>query len=158
MTSTPLIAPIAAPIRRSSGTAAQPEPSPCGKNLWMRTTLQKITSGPTDRSSPPPPDRIEGVDAIATIASGANEASSCGQLDGLPKLGSATMLATRSASDSSSAKPNGRLRRKSRIGALPEEGGHERLPRELGALELAEDRVLAEDDHAVHQLHVLVDL
>src|SRR5213082_4144009 len=149
---------MAAPIRRISGTAAQPESSPCGKNLWTSTTLQKTTSGPTERSSPPPPERIDGVDAIATTARGANDASSCGQFDGFPKLGAAITLAASSASDRSSAKPNGLLRRNSRTGALSEEGRHQRLPRELRALELAERLVLPEDDHAVHQVHVLVDL
>src|SRR4051794_24375800 len=117
-------------MRSRSGTAVQAESIAPGKNLWTSRTLQKITSGPIDRSSPPPPDRIDGVEAIATIASGANDASSWGQFDGSPKLGSAITLAASSASDSTSAKPNGRVRSSSRIRALPEEGGHQRLPRE----------------------------
>src|SRR5919204_1304204 len=149
---------MAAPIRRISGTAAQPDSRLCGKNLWTSRTLQKTTSGPMERSSPPPPERIDGVDAIATIASGANDASSCGQLDGLPKLGSAITLAASRPSDNSSAKPNGLLRGNSRIRTLPEEGGDESVARELRALELAKRLVLAEHDHAVHQLDVLVEL
>ena len=61
-------------------------------------------------SRPPPPDRIDGVDAIATIANGASVASSAGQFDGIPKFGSATMLAISSAIASSAANVQGRVR------------------------------------------------
>src|SRR3954454_7418282 len=124
-----------------------------GRNHSISTTLAKIVSGPIEMSSPLPPDRIDGVDAIGIIANGASVASSSGQLVGLPKFGSATMLAISSAIASPAAKSQARLRRCS-----AKERSHDRLAREMLARKLLVDAALAEDEDAVHQLDVLVDL
>ena len=109
-------APIAAPMSISRGIATHALSSPeLGRNHSIKITLARIVSGPIEMSRPPPPERIAGVDAIATIANGASVASSPGQLPGLPKFGSATTLATSSASASTAANTKGLVRSSSRI-------------------------------------------
>src|SRR3954454_3346880 len=132
-----------------------------GSSHSTSTTLASTAMGPTEMSSPPPPETMAGVEAMATIAKGTSVASSVGQLPGLPKLGSARMLATSRTTASTTAKTNGRVRsssRRSGIDGLAEERGDERLAVEGVAWQLGRDLPLAEDDHAIHQLDVLVDL
>src|SRR3954469_955491 len=143
-------------INKGRSTHALP-----GSSHSTSTTLASTAMGPTEMSSPPPPDRMAGVEAMATIANGASVASSVGQLPGLPKFGSARTLATSSSRASPAAKTNGRVRRSSRrsgIDGLPEERGDERLAGQVGTGQLGRDAALPEDDHAVHELDVLVDL
>src|SRR4051812_2779302 len=47
---------------------------------------------------------------------------------------------------------------RSDIAVLPEEGGDEAIARDLRAFELPEQLMLAEDEDAVHQLDVLIEL
>src|SRR3954447_4692154 len=138
----------------SSGIPTQALSSPeWGRNHSISITLTRTAIGPTEMSRPPPPETIEGVDAIAMIANGASVASSPGQLPGLPKFGSAMMFATSSPSPSAAANSQGRLR-----SCSAKERSHDRLARELVARQLPGDPALAEDEDAVHQLDVLVDL
>src|SRR3954454_133379 len=116
-------------------------------------TLASTAIGPIEMSSPPPPDRMAGVEARATMANGASVASSLGQLPGLPKLGSAMTLAISRPSASAAAKSQGRRR-----SCSAKERSNYRLVRQLGAGQFLVDSALAEDEHAVHQLDVLVDL
>src|SRR3954463_14461672 len=135
----------------SSGIPTQAESSPlCGRNHSIITTLASTAMGPIEMSRPPPPDRIAGVLASATIANGASVASSAGQLPGLPKLGSAMTLAISRPSASAAANSQGRRR-----SCSAKERSHDRMARELAALELPVDGALAEDQDAVHQLDVL---
>src|SRR3954452_9919569 len=153
-TSVPLNAPIAAPMSISSGMPTQALSRPeWGRNHSIRITFERTAIGPIEMSSPPPPDRIAGVEASATMANGANVASSLGQLPGLPKLGSATMLAISRPSASAAAKSQGRRR-----SCSAKERSHDRLARQLAARQLLVDVALAEDEDTVHQLDVLVDL
>src|SRR4051812_36291713 len=125
-----------------------------GRNHSIRITLESTVMGPTEMSRPPPPDRIDGVEASATIANGASVASSPGQLPGLPKFGSAMTLAISRPSASAAANSQGRRRSCS----ATEERSHDPLARQPLARDLRADGALAEDEHAVHQLDVLVDL
>jgi hypothetical protein len=52
-----------------------------------KITLMSTMVGPTDTSRPPPPETMDGVEAIAASASGASVASSSAQLEGLAKFG-----------------------------------------------------------------------
>src|SRR3954453_8413082 len=124
-----------------------------GRNHSIRITLESTAIGPIEMSRPPPPARIEGVLASATMANGASVASSAGQLPGLPKLGSATMFAISRPSASAAANSQGRRR-----SCSAKERSHDRMARELRTHQLLADLAVAEDEDAVHQLHVLVDL
>src|SRR3954469_1772520 len=145
---------MAAPMSISSGMPTQALSRPeWGRSHSMRITFERTAIGPMEMSSPPPPERIAGVEASATMANGASVASSLGQLPGLPKLGSATMLAISRPSASAAAKSQGRRR-----SCSAKERSHDRLARQLAAGQLLVDGALAEDEDAVHQLDVLVDL
>src|SRR3954469_395731 len=138
----------------SSGIPTQAESSPlCGRSHSIITTLASTAIGPIEMSRPPPPDRIAGVEASATIANGASVASSAGQLPGLPKFGSATTFAISRPRASEAANSQGRLR-----SCSAKERSDDRLARELAAGQFPADRAFAEDEDAVHQLDVLVDL
>jgi hypothetical protein len=79
---------MAAPSSTTIGIASQALPTPpCPSSHSIRTTLASTAIGPIEMSRPPPPDRIAGVEAIATIANGASAPSKAGQLPGSPKLG-----------------------------------------------------------------------
>src|SRR3954468_7705594 len=137
----------------SSGMPTQALSSPeWGRNHSIRITLESTAIGPIEMSRPPPPERIDGVEASATIANGASVASSAGQLLGLPKFGSAMMLAISRPSASAAANSQGRRR-----SCSAKERSHDRLARQLVALQFLVDLALTEDQHAVHQLDVLVD-
>jgi hypothetical protein len=84
----PLIAPNAAPTSSTIGTASIP-PRPFGTSTMTKTAEQKVISGEIVRSKPPRPLMIDGVLAIAAIASGANVANCCTQ----PKFGCTMRLA-----------------------------------------------------------------
>src|SRR3954471_11337020 len=138
----------------SSGMPTQALSRPeWGRNHSIRMTLDSTAIGPIEMSRPPPPDRIAGVEARATIANGASVASSLGQLPGLPKLGSATMLAISRPSASAAANSQGRLR-----SCSAKEGSDDRLARQVAAGQFLVDGAFSEDEDAVHQLDVLVDL
>src|SRR3954452_8237827 len=138
----------------SSGIPTQAESSPlCGRNHSIITTLASTAIGPIEMSRPPPPERIAGVEASATMTNGASVASSLGQLPGLPKLGSAMTLAISRPSASAAAKSQGRRR-----SCSAKERSHDRLARQFAARQLSVDVALAEDEDTVHQLDVLVDL
>src|SRR3954447_1759126 len=138
----------------SSGIPTQAESRPeWGRNHSIRITLDNTAIGPIEMSSPPPPDRIAGVLASATMANGARGGSSAGPLPGLPKLGSAMTLAISRPSASAAANSQGRRR-----SCSAKERSHDRMARELRTRQLLADPAVAEDEDAVHQLHVLVDL
>src|SRR3954452_4382930 len=138
----------------NSGIPTQAESSPlCGRNHSIITTLASTAIGPIEMSRPPPPDRIAGVEASATIANGASVASSAGQWPGLPKFGSATMFAISRPAASAAANSQGRLR-----SCSAKEGSDNRLARQVAAGQFPADRAFSEDEDAVHQLDVLVDL
>src|SRR4051812_20621124 len=138
----------------SRGIPTQTESSPlCGRNHSIIMTLASTAIGPTEMSRPPPPDRIDGVEASATSANGDSVASSAGQLPGLPKFGSATMLAISRPTVSAAANSQGRLR-----SCSAKERTDDRLARELLACQFLGHRALTEHEDAVHQLDVLVDL
>jgi hypothetical protein len=106
-----LIAPMKAPISMSSGIPTQALSRPeCGSSQQTRMTLDSTAIGPIEMSSPPPPETIAGVEAIATIANGASVPSSTAQLTGLPNAGSAMMLAASRQIASNAAKSQGRRR------------------------------------------------
>src|SRR3954454_22327668 len=145
---------MAAPMSISRGMPTQALSSPeWGRNHSIRITFESTAIGPIEMSSPPPPDRMAGVEARATMANGASVASSLGQLPGLPKLGSAMTLAISRPSASAAAKSQGRRR-----SCSAKERSHDRLARQFAARQLSVDVALAEDEDTVHQLDVLVDL
>jgi hypothetical protein len=157
----PLPTPMAVPIANRIGMSSQPLVIPPRSRELTNTTLMSTISGPTDTSRPPPPDTIDGVDAIAASASGASVASSSGRFDGSAKLGWTMIVATSSASDSSRANPNGWRRsrvRRSDTDGLAEERRHELRVVELAPGQLARELVIAEHEHPVHQLDMLIDL
>ena len=143
--------------------------------------MKKI-SGEIEMSKPPP--MIAGALASAAIASGATSASWFGQAEAAVLGGSMFATAARRREDSAKREAVGALpiaRRASRRGALrgrPRRAALRRLapsrgqpspssPKnaatsvsrgQLAAVELAEQLVLAEHEHAVHQLDVLVEL
>src|SRR3954468_22759242 len=123
-------------IRRGIATHALSSPE-LGRNHSIKITLARIVSGPIEMSRPPPPDTIAGVDAIATIANGASVPSSTAQLPGLPKVGSAMMLAASSVIASSAANNQGRRR-----SCSAKERSHDRLARQLTARQLLVDGAL----------------
>src|SRR3954471_14677908 len=138
----------------SSGIPTQAESSPlCGRNHSIITTLASTAIGPIEMSRPPPPERMAGVEAIATIANGASAASRAGQLPGSPKVGSAATFAISRTSARPAAKSHVCVRSRS-----AKEGSYDRAAGELLARQLRGDPALAEDQHAIHQLDVFVDL
>src|SRR4051794_17544990 len=148
------MAPIAAPMSITSGMATHAESRlPWGRSHSTITTLASTAIGPTEMSRPPPPERIDGVEASAMMANGARVASCAGQLPGLPKFGSATTLAISRQSASVAANSQGRVR-----SCSAKEGSDDRLARELLARQFLVDATFAEDEDAVHELDVLVHL
>src|SRR4051794_6375595 len=138
----------------SSGMPTQALSRPeWGRNHSIRITLDSTAIGPIEMSRPPPPERIAGVEASATIANGASVASSPAQLSGLPKFGSAMMLANSRPSASAAANSQGR-----RLSCSAKERSHDRLAGQLAAGQFLVDGALAEDEDAIHELDVLVDL
>src|SRR3954454_4174854 len=153
------MAPTAVPMASAMSTDGTP-PNPCGSSQVTMMQLTTVDSGPIDRSTPAPPDRIDGVLGIAWIAKGASTASSPAQLPGRANDGCTAISVTSSAIARKAA--NGTRGRCSQLDMLlhrlSEEARDQLRAVELAALQLAEDAVLAEDEHPVHQLDMLVDL
>src|SRR3954463_14419196 len=170
----PVKRPVTRPAPRTSGTATAP-PSPCGASQTTYTQFVNTTRGEIERSNPPP--MIAGALASAAIVTGAAIASWSDR----PKfpLCWISVAITRATSSSAEnayvlcrarsvsfavserrALPSdaGDATATSDIALRPEVRGHESLARDLAAVELLEQLVLAEHEHAVHQLDVLVEL
>src|SRR4051812_17614556 len=159
--SAPLIAPTNAPMASRIGTETAP-PSPWGTRTATRMTFVRLSTGPTDRSSPPV--RTDGAVAIAMIAKGARSASVSGSADPETKLAWTMRFATNSATARIRANMNDRVcssasaRSRMAITLSAEEARDEPLAGQLVPVELGEDRPFPEDEDTVHELDELVDL
>src|SRR5438105_2196800 len=165
------------PSSSRNGTAMRGLPTPWASIPVTRTMLTRPITGAIERSMPPPPTRIAGVLAIAASANGASVPSSPGTWLQLANVGRVIAFATISATVSTSAKTNACSRAvlSSRVGhdspgsatvsevlaivrVRSEEARDEPLPCRVGAPNLRRQLAFAEDEDAVHQLDVLVDL
>src|SRR5579862_6907973 len=175
-TSVPLIAPITPPSASRIGRATSGSPRPCESRPMTRMMFTSPITGATERSMPPPPTRIAGVLAIAASAKGASVPSSAGTWLQLANAGKTAVFAMIRATVRTSAKtyvfsrsPWTRRARQGMPGkatdsdwlaivVLAEEARHDPLSGRPVAWDLGRELTLAEDEDAVHQLDVLVDL